>query len=254
MPVWFFSSDSDDLAEVGAVGAHLGLRRRCRYAGCVGIRTDARSCEASLSRRRSKPVAGGIGRGSRPVVGDTASRVFRPSPVFRTTVVGDRVQLRRPRSASSATPTVTPPRRLGEDALRAGEQLDGVDDLLVVDVLDGTAGAPAMSSTYGPSAGLPMASDLAMVSGLHRADHVVPGLVRRGDRRAALGLARRTSCRACPRPGPSLISSWSPLSILVSCEPEAIGMTTLVGQAPAELLGDLVGQRLASPRRSTAAG
>ena len=77
---------------------------------------------------------------------------------------------------------------LGEDAGRLGEQADAGADLVVGHRVDAAAGRRASSTAYGPSAGLPIASDLAIVSGLTGRQTSRAGGERLGDRRAALGL------------------------------------------------------------------
>ena len=101
----------------------------------------------------------------------------------------------------------------------------------------------ASSSAYGPSAGLPMASDLAIVSGLHRPADVLAGVEGRRDRRAALRLGAVHDRRLAvdePERAP-LVEALGDLR-----EQRAGGdrRDAAVGQLPAELLGDLVGQRL----------
>jgi hypothetical protein len=85
-----------------------------------------------------------------------------------------------------------------------------------------------MSSTYTPSAGLPMARLLAMVSGLTGRIASVPALnaVATGEQPVAwapkivYGLSSTS---------PRVMSSWNALSTLVSCEPDATGITTWSG-------------------------
>ena len=110
------------------------------------------------------------------------------------------------------------------------------------------------SSAYGPSAGLPMASDLAMVSGLTGRTTSWPSRNACDDRRAAGRLrAEHLVRRGLDQPELDRARA-NALSTLVSSEPDAIGHDDLLRQPPAELLGDLVAERLASPRRSTGAG
>jgi hypothetical protein len=88
----------------------------------------------------------------------------------------------------AVTPTVTPPAVSAKmPSARASRSM------LAATVSSSTsATAPPVrrttSSTYGPSAGLPMARDLAMVSGLTGATKSSPGPVRRRDRGAPRGL------------------------------------------------------------------
>ena len=141
---------------------------------------------------------------------------------------------------------------LGEDAGRLGEQADAGADLVVGDLRRCCRRSRrARSSAYGPSAGLPIASDLAIVFGLDRA----------GRSRGR----RRTRCATGLQP-----SAWAPFIVGTSpvmrpeLEPlrEALGDLRVqraggdrrddaVGRLPAELLGDLVGERLRALASST---
>ena len=190
--------------------------------------------------RTALEVAGTCAVG--PTWSSMASRVFSPSPVLRTTVSASgsswpvATQLPQRRHGDAAG-------RLGEDALGAGEQLDALDDLVVGDVLDRAAGAADDVEHVGPVGRVADGERLGDRVGLHRPRRVVPGLERRRDRRAAgrLGAEHLVGLAVDQA---ELASSRKALSTLVSCEPDAIGMTTCVGQPPAELLGDLVAQRL----------
>ena len=86
----------------------------------------------------------------------------------------------------------------------------------------------ASSIAYGPSAGLPMASDLAIVSGLTGRQTSVPAAnaVATGEQPVAwapfiVGVS--------PSMRPSSRHSSKPLASLVNSEPEAIGATTRSG-------------------------
>ena len=88
----------------------------------------------------------------------------------------------------------------------------------------------ASSIAYGPSAGLPMASDLAIVSGLTGRQTSVPAAnaVATGEQPSAwepfmIGTSPATS--------PASMNSWKPRASLVNCEPEAIGPTTRSGSS-----------------------
>ena len=101
----------------------------------------------------------------------------------------------------------------------------------------------ASSTAYGPSAGLPIASDLAIVSGLTGRQTSVPAGERLRDRRAALGLrAVHRRDRAADEPGvDELLEAARDLR-----EQRARGdrRDDAVGELPAELLGRLVRERL----------
>src|SRR5690606_21021684 len=99
-----------------------------------------------------------------PTWSATASSVFSPSPELITTVSASGSS--RPSAISLAvTPTVTPPAVSPKmPSVRASRRM------LVTTVSSSTSAITppvrrTVSSTYGPSAGLPIASDLAMVSG-----------------------------------------------------------------------------------------
>ena len=100
------------------------------------------------------------------------------------------------------------------------------------------------SRAYQPSAGLPIASDLAIVAGLTGRTWSLPSAnaVATGEQPCAWAPEIRTS--PPPSTRPSSASSRKPLSIFVSWLPEAIGDDDVVRELPAELLGDLEGQRL----------
>ena len=102
------------------------------------------------------------------------------------------------------------------------------------------------SSAYQPSAGFPMASDLAMVLGLTGRMASVPSAkaVATGAQPAACAPETRTVGSSSSRP--TCPSSAKPLATLVSCAARANGHDHVVGSAPAELLGHLEGQGLRS--------
>ena len=77
---------------------------------------------------------------------------------------------------------------LGEDALGAGQQQDALAHLVVGDVLDRAAGAPADVEHVDAVGGVADRQRLGDGVGLDRADRVDAVLVRRRDRRAAGGL------------------------------------------------------------------
>ena len=89
----------------------------------------------------------------------------------------------------------------------------------------------ASSSAYGPSAGLPIASDLAIVSGLTGLQMSQPALEGLGHRRAALGLGAVHRRASSPSIRPTSRHSSKPRAILVNSEPEAIGATTRSGSS-----------------------
>ena len=88
-----------------------------------------------------------------------------------------------------------------------------------------------------------MASDFAIVSGLHRLEEIEPGLLRDGNRRTARGL-RAVDLRLGIRDEAELRQFLIALVDLASKEPPAIGHDRVLRQAPAELLGDFIAMLL----------
>ena len=79
-----------------------------------------------------------------------------------------------------------------------------------------------------PSAGLPMASDLAMVSGLTGRIASEPSLKAAETGEQPVACAPKTAY-GLSSTRPRAISSWNALSTLVSWEPDATGMTIWSG-------------------------
>jgi hypothetical protein len=79
-----------------------------------------------------------------------------------------------------------------------------------------------------PSAGLPMASDLAIVSGRTGRMASTPSLKAVATGEQPVACAPKT-LYGVSSTRPSAISSWNALCTLVSCEPDATGMTTCSG-------------------------
>ena len=88
----------------------------------------------------------------------------------------------------------------------------------------------ARSSAYGPSAGLPIASDLAIVSGLtgRQKSRLASNAVATGEQPAAWAPLKAGSS---PSSSPSSSHSSNPRAIFVNSEPEAIGHTTRSGSS-----------------------
>ena len=83
-------------------------------------------------------------------------------------------------------------RGLGEHALGRGEQLDALHDLALGAPLDRARRSARLTCIANiPSAGFPIASDRAIVSGFTGCHRLGAVLERLGDRAAALRLARR---------------------------------------------------------------
>lgn len=147
--------------------------------------------------------------------------------MLSTTVVSDGSI--RPASMSFfVTPTVTPPAVSAKmPSVRASSLIAST----TCSSFTSSTAPPvrrAMSRTYGPSAGLPMARDLAIVFGFCGRTTSWPPLyaTETGEQPSAWA---PKSLYGLSSTRPSLISSWRPLSILVNCEPDAIGMTSWSG-------------------------
>ena len=101
-----------------------------------------------------------------------------------------------------------------------------------------------VSSAYQPSAGLPMARDLAMVCGLHGPDGVGALGEGRGHRRAALGLGARHPDVGLLVEQAHGVELGEALGHLGELAARADRHDHVVGRLPAELLGDLEGEGL----------
>ncbi len=101
-----------------------------------------------------------------------------------------------------------------------------------------------VSRAYQPSAGLPMASDLAIVRGLTGPDGVGAAEEGRGHGRAALGLGARHPHGGLLGQEAHLAQLGEPLGHLGQLAARSDGDHDMVRGLPAELLGDLEGQRL----------
>ena len=88
----------------------------------------------------------------------------------------------------------------------------------------------ASSTAYGPSAGLPIASDLAIVSGLTGRQIGVPAANAwaTGEQPSAWA---PFMCGTSPSSSPQSIHSSNPRAIFVNSEPEATGATTRSGSS-----------------------
>src|SRR3954449_9908493 len=156
-----------------------------------------------------------------PTRSATASSVLRPSPVLNTTVSASGSSCPVSTSIFSVA-TVTPPAVSAKTpSVRASNWMPWTTSSSLTSSI-----APPVrrttSSTYGPSAGLPIASDLAMVSGRTGATTSYPAsyACTTGEQPVACAPKILTGLSST---SPSLISSLKPLSILVSFEPEGTG-------------------------------
>src|SRR6516162_8363096 len=169
---------------------------------------------------------GRIGTG-RSTAAATASRVFSPSPEFMITVSASGSS--RP-SASSlrSTPRVTPPAVSPKmPSADASSRIESTTSPSLTSAI-----APPLRRTtsraYGPSAGLPMASDLAIVAGRTGRTTSCPAANAADTGAQPVAWAPNTRHGACGT-RPSETSSPNPLSTLTSWAPEAIGTTTWAG-------------------------
>lgn len=216
-----------------AVGA---LVVRTDTAGDAAVGTDGDGLLVSRERARGPPgqlasaartastEGGTVALG--PIRPSTASSVFKPSPVMSRTVSASGSSL--PASMSFfAVATVTPPAvSANMPSVRASSRMPSTTSSS-----ETSSTAPPVrlttSSTYGPSAGLPMASERAMVSGLTGCTTSWPFLNAAETGEQPVACAPNTLYGVAST-SPTSPSSRKPLSTLVSCEPEATG-TTICG-------------------------
>ena len=159
-----------------------------------------------------------------------ASVVFRPLPVMQTTVSLVRADAAVLRSVSCVTPTVTPPAVSVKMPCGFGEQLDGVDDFGIGDVV-GPAAALAdqlrgVVAVGGIADGQRPRNRVAAF-----ADRSAPAplltAVEIGEQPVACAPKNFTGLASTQ---PSVTSSRNALAILPISEPPAIGTTTLSGK------------------------
>src|SRR4051812_37411019 len=216
--------------EHGADGAALDRHRRRAAGRAAQLRGELDGDGHQTCAPLSTAVSKASKRGSISCASNvprTASSVLRPSPVMTSTTVSSRPM--SPRSASLASvAVVTPPAvSVKMPVVSASSRMPARISSSV------TLSMPpplrlARSTAYGPSAGLPMASDLAIVSGLTGRQTSVPAAnaVATGEQPRAWA---PFIVGASPSTRPSSRHSSKPLAILVYNEPEAIGATTRSG-------------------------
>src|SRR6201996_2795857 len=153
----------------------------------------------------------------------TADNVLRPSPELMITVSASGSSWPAARSLRS-TPTVTPP------AVSPKTPWDRASSCIesTTSASETSATTPPVlrttSSTYGPSAGLPIASDLAIVSGLTGRTTSQP-LANASDTGEHPVAWAPNTFHGFSSMRPSETSSENPLSILTSWAPDATGTT-----------------------------
>src|SRR5215472_8754191 len=197
----------DDVAQRSGLGADL-----CGPAGVAAqdggnADRDAHSRPALLNASR----VGRIGAGARAMPA-TASSVFRPSPELMMTVSASGSS--RPEASSFlSTPTTTPPAVSAKiPSVAASRPIAST-----ISSSDTSAIAPpvrrTVSSTYGPSAGSPIASDLAIVAGRTGRTTSWPASNAADTGAHPLACAPNTR-QPCSPTRPSAASSRKPLSTL----------------------------------------
>ena len=161
-------------------------------------------------------------------VPERASTVFSPCPVTRATT----------RSSDRTTPwltslarvaMVTPPAVSAKmPSVRASSWIPSITSSSVTEAQE-PPDLRMASSAYHPSAGLPMASDLAMVFGFTGRMASMPSAkaVATGEQPSAWAPETRTDGSSSSRP--TFQSSSNPLATLVSWLPDPIGTTTWSG-------------------------
>jgi len=187
--------------------------------------TPPTNARPSRAARTAVLVAGTVAVG--PMCSATASRVLSPSPVISSTVSASGSSV--PDSISFLVQaTVTPPAVSAKTpSVRANSRIPSTTSASLT-----WATAPpvrrTVSRTYGPSAGLPMASERAMVSGRTGCTTSWPSsnALATGEQPVAWAPNTRYGVGAT---SPRVPSSVKPLSTLVSCDPEATGTTICSG-------------------------
>src|SRR5579875_879988 len=215
----------DDLAQRAVRRGHLG-----RAAG-VGAQDGGNADEhghgiASPKRSVNASSVGLMGAGT-SVAAVITSSVFSPSPELMTTVSASGSS--RPCASSlRSTPRVTPPAVSPKmPSVAASSRIEST-----ISSSPTSAIAPPVRRTtsraYGPSAGLPMASDLAIVAGRTGRTTSCPAANAADTGAHPLAWAPNTRHGVWgTRPRPT--SSPNALSTFTSCAPEAIGTTTCSG-------------------------
>src|SRR4051812_24301019 len=160
-------------------------------------------------------------------VSRTASSVLRPSPVMTSTTRSPGPMSPRSASFASVAVVVPPAVSVKMPVVSASSRMPA----LISSSSTASIAPPlarASSSAYGPSAGLPIASDLAIVSGLTGRQTSTPA-----SNAAATGEQPSAwapfMTGASPSTRPRERHSSKPLAIFVYNEPEAIGATTRSG-------------------------
>ena len=172
-----------------------------------------------------------------------ASTVLRPCPVTRATTRSSGRMAPEAASLHSVA-MVTPPAVSAKiPSVRASRPMASMISASVT-----AAHEPPVwrmtSRAYQPSAGLPMASDLAIVLGLTGRMASVPSRKAVGDGRAALGLGARHPHRRLLGQEADLAQLGEALGHLGQLAARPDRHHHVVRGLPAQLLGDLEGQRL----------
>ena len=202
-----------------------------------------------MAASKAASVGGMVALGPLPGAPVSASTVLRPCPVTRATTRSSGRMAPEAASLHSVA-MVTPPAVSAKmPSVRASRPMASITSSSVT-----AAHEPPVrrmtSSAYQPSAGLPMASDLAIVLGLTGRMASVPWrkAVATGEQPSAWAPETRTAGSSGSRP--DLAELGEPLGHLGQLAARADGDHDVVGRLPAELLGDLEGERLGALRRS----
>src|SRR5579884_2079330 len=157
------------------------------------------------------------------------SSVLSPSPVITATTRSPG-SIAPARASLASTAVVTPPAvSVKIPVLRARSLMPStISSSLTASMLPPLR--RARSSAYGPSAGLPMASDLAIVSGFTGRQKSCPAAnaLATGEHPSAWAPLKAGSS---PPSNPASIHSSNPRASFVNSDPEAIGATTRSGSS-----------------------
>src|SRR4051794_2452405 len=217
--------------EDGADGAALELELPLAAGGGAQLRGDldpdrhqARTSGRSTCATNSSSD-GAISWLSK--VSRTASSVFRPSPVMTSTTRSSGSMSPRSASLASTAVVVPPAVSVKTPVVWASRRMPArISSSLTASMEPWVR--RARSSAYGPSAGLPIASDLAIVLGRTgwQKSRPAANAPATGEQPSAWA---PFIVGASPSTSPRSIHSWMPLAIFVNSEPEAIGATMRSG-------------------------
>src|SRR5215469_189560 len=217
----------DDLPQRSGLGCHLGRAADVGPQDRRNPHAHAHEDPTEVPKADSNASTVGTMASGMATTGSTASSVLRPSPELMMTVSASGSSWPDASSLRS-TPTVTPPAVSPKMPwVRASSRMESTTSSSETSAI-----APPVrrttSSTYGPSAGLPIASDLAIVSGRTGFTTSQPFANACETGEQPLACAPKTRHLDCPT-RPSSANSENPLSIFTSCAPDATGTTICSG-------------------------